>query len=131
MMIEKTFMKFGKGLTGIIGKTKNLRIIQIWVKSQHKCSEVLQNLDELRNRDDWLMTKHRENTAKITNDQVDKFQSSLLEGFQSKIKRKAVTMKTSEVAKKKKTLWSYNTEIILSMELCLNFTNKLKINDLF
>ena len=60
MMIETTRMKFGKGLRGIIGKTTNPRTIQIWAKSQHKCSEVLQNLDKLRNRDEPNMTKHKE-----------------------------------------------------------------------
>ena len=71
MMIETTFMKFGKGPTGIIGKTANLRTIQIWAKSQHKRSEVLHNLDELCCRDETNMKKHKENTRKIKNDQAD------------------------------------------------------------
>ena len=41
MMVETIFMKYGKGPAGIIGKTTNPRTIQIWAKSQHKCSEVL------------------------------------------------------------------------------------------
>ena len=52
MIIETTFMKFKKGPTGIIGKTTSPRTIQIWANSQHKCIEVLQNLDTLRNRDE-------------------------------------------------------------------------------
>lgn len=71
MMIETTFMKLGKGPTGIIGKTANLITIHIWAKSQHKRSEVLHNLDELCCRDEPNMTKHKENTATIKNDQVD------------------------------------------------------------
>ena len=64
MIIETTFMKFGKGPARIIGKTTNPRTIQIWGKSQRKCSEVIQNLDELRNSDEPNMTKHKgKNTA--------------------------------------------------------------------
>ena len=71
-IIETTFMKFVKSPTGIIGKTTNPRIIQIWAKRQHKYNEVLQNLDELRNRDEPNMTKHKEeNTTSIKNDHVD------------------------------------------------------------
>ena len=40
IMIETMFLKFGKGSTGIIGKTTNPRTIQIWVKNQHEWSEV-------------------------------------------------------------------------------------------
>ena len=72
MMIETTFMKFGKGPTGIIGKTTNPRTIQIWAKSQHRCNEVLQNLDVLRNKNEKIMKTHKEETSgRIKNDQVD------------------------------------------------------------
>ena len=54
------------------------------------------------------------------------FQSSILEGFQSKLKRKAVTMKTPKEAKKKKFVKVFNTEIIFSRVLYLNFMKKLK-----
>ena len=66
-------MKIGKGPTGIIGKTIKPRTIQIYAKSQHKCSEVLQDLDELRSRDEPNMKKHKEEkTGRIKNDQVDR-----------------------------------------------------------
>ena len=43
MMTENSYMKFGKGRNGIIGKTTKPRTLQIWAKSQHLCSEVLQS----------------------------------------------------------------------------------------
>ena len=50
MMIETSYMKFGKGPSGIIGKTTKPKTIQIWAKSQLSCSEVLQTLDAIRNK---------------------------------------------------------------------------------
>lgn len=71
MIIETTFMQFGKGPLGNVVNTTNPRIIQIWAKSQHKCSEVLKNLDNLWNRDESNITNHKEaNTARIKNHQV-------------------------------------------------------------
>ena len=73
MTIETAFIEFGKGPTEIIGKTITLRTIHIWAGSQHKCSEVLQNLDKLQNKDKPNMTKNKEeNSARIKNDQVDR-----------------------------------------------------------
>lgn len=71
MIIETTFMQFGKGPLGNVVNTTNPRTIQIWAKSQHKRSEVLHNLDELCCRDEPNMKKHKENTRKIKNDQAD------------------------------------------------------------
>ena len=84
MMKEATLVSFRKVPTGIIGKTTNSRIIQIWGKSQHKCSDLLQNLDNLRNRDEPNMAKHKEgNTAIIKNNQADhtKLKSFLITGI--------------------------------------------------
>ena len=52
MMIETSYMKFDKGPNGIIGKTTKPRTLQIWAKSQHSCSEVLQSLDSIREKDE-------------------------------------------------------------------------------
>ena len=60
MMIETSYMKFGKGLNGIIGKTTKPRTLQIWAKSQHSCSEVLQSLDSIRETHEIRMTTHKE-----------------------------------------------------------------------
>lgn len=48
-----------KGPTEIIRKTANPRTIQIWAKIQQKCNEVLQDLDELPNRDEPNIRRHR------------------------------------------------------------------------
>ena len=60
MMIETSYMKFGKGPNGIIGKTTKPKTLQIWAKSQHSCSEVLQSLDAIRENQECTMTTHKE-----------------------------------------------------------------------
>ena len=60
MMTESSCMKFGKGPNGITGKTRKPRMLQIWAKSQHSCSEVLQSLDSIREKDESMMTTHKE-----------------------------------------------------------------------
>ena len=64
-------MKFVKNPTRIIRKKANPKTIEIWAKSQHKRSKVLQNLDELWNSDEPNMRKHKkENTWRIKNEQA-------------------------------------------------------------
>ena len=60
MMIETSYMKFGKGPNGIIGQTMKPRTLQIWAKSQHACSEVLQSLDIIKDKNESSMTTHKE-----------------------------------------------------------------------
>ena len=60
MMIETSYMKFGKGPNGIIGKTTKPRTLKIWAKSQHTCSEVLKSLDVLRENQEYTVTTHKE-----------------------------------------------------------------------
>ena len=60
MMIETSYMKFGKGPSGIIGKTTKPKAIQIWAKSQLSCSQVLQTLDAIRNKAENTMSTHKE-----------------------------------------------------------------------
>ena len=60
MMIETSYMKFGKSLNGIVRKTTKPRTLQIWAKSQHSCSEVLQSLDSIREIHEIRMTTHKE-----------------------------------------------------------------------
>ena len=59
-MIETSYMKFGKGPSGIIGKTTKPKTIQIWAKSQLSCSEVLQILDAIRNKAENTMSTKKE-----------------------------------------------------------------------
>ena len=73
MMIETSYMKFGKGPSGIIGQITKPRTLQIWAKSQHACSGVLQCLDQVREKDENLMTTHKEEKAgRIKADIIDK-----------------------------------------------------------
>ena len=52
MGIETTYMKVGKGPAGLIGNTTNTRSVKIWANSHHLCSEVLTELECLRNKGD-------------------------------------------------------------------------------
>ena len=69
MMIETSYMKFGKGPSGVIGVTTKPRTVQIWAKSQHSCSRILKELSELRNKEDPKIIFHKEEgNARIMND---------------------------------------------------------------
>ena len=59
-MIETSCMKFGKSPNGIIGKTTKPRTLQIWTKSQHLYSEVLQSFDSIREIYEITMTTHKD-----------------------------------------------------------------------
>ena len=59
-MIETSCMKFGKSPNGIIGKTTKPRPLQIWTKSQHSYSEVLQSFDSIREIYEITMKTHKE-----------------------------------------------------------------------
>ena len=52
MMIKTSYMKFAKGPSGIVGQTTKPRTLQIWAKRQHTCSEILQSLDSIREKDE-------------------------------------------------------------------------------
>ena len=73
MMIETSYMKFGKGPSGIIGQTTKPRTLQIWAKRQHTCSEILQSLDSIREKDESTITNHKEETVgRMKADEIDK-----------------------------------------------------------
>ena len=66
-------MKFGKGPNGIIGKTIKPWTLQIWAKSQHSCSEVLQSLDSIREIHETRVTTHKEEKdGRMKADIIDK-----------------------------------------------------------
>ena len=52
MGMETTYMKIGKGPAGLIGITTNARSVQIWANGHHLCSELLTELEGLRNNGD-------------------------------------------------------------------------------
>ena len=73
MMIETSYMKFGKGPSGIIGQKTKPRTLQIWAKSQHTYSEILQSMDSIREKDESTITNHKEETVgRMKADEIDK-----------------------------------------------------------
>ena len=48
MFIESTFMRHGHGRAGIIGITLKPEALKTWALSRHICSQLIQNLAELR-----------------------------------------------------------------------------------
>ena len=73
MMIETTFMRYGKGPGGIIGVTTKPKTVSIWANSLHSCNEVLKDLDDVRERDSTLKTHHKEELiGRINADENDR-----------------------------------------------------------
>ena len=50
MSIKAINMKISKGSEGIIGQTTNFRSVTIWVNSHHFCSQIVTELEGLRNK---------------------------------------------------------------------------------
>ncbi|MEM7297990.1 MAG: hypothetical protein AAF391_06960, partial [Bacteroidota bacterium] len=74
MGIECTYMKIGKGPTGMIGKTTNSRSVQTWANGHHLCSELLTELESLRNstKTSSNETHKEEGKGRIQSDAIDK-----------------------------------------------------------
>ena len=74
MMIETTYMKYGKGPSGLIGITTNPRSVQIWSNSHHIVNETLRNLERFtqEERDDVITTHKEESRARIVGDAADR-----------------------------------------------------------
>ena len=73
MMIETTYMRYGKGPGGIIGVTTQPRTVQIWTESLPACTEVLKELDEVREKNSKVKSSHKEESdTRITNDLKDR-----------------------------------------------------------
>ena len=51
MFIETTFIRYGKGPGGIVGVTLQPKVVQKWANSLHICTQILMDLDEIRERD--------------------------------------------------------------------------------
>ena len=69
MMVEPTYMRYGKEVGGIIGVTTNPRLVQTWSESLLAYSEILKNLDQLREKHPKTKTVHKEESkAKICAD---------------------------------------------------------------
>ena len=72
MMIETTYMKFGKGPRGIIGVATQPRTLKVCAKSQHIQNKLLSDLEYLRNKDESPNQVHKEETkTQIASDNKD------------------------------------------------------------
>ena len=60
MSIEAIYMKIGKGPACLIRQSTNSRSVTIWANSHHLCSEILTELESLRNSDKKDESKHKE-----------------------------------------------------------------------
>ena len=58
--IKATYMKINKGLEGIIGQKTNFRSIPIWINSHKLFSEILAELEGLRNKVKKDKSKYKE-----------------------------------------------------------------------
>ena len=73
MGIESTYMKIGKGPSGIIGVTTNERTVKIWSNSHHLCGELLTELEDLRTSTANKDGKHKEEgQGRIKGDMEDR-----------------------------------------------------------
>ena len=84
MHIETTFMRHGKGPRGLVGITLKPKAVKQWSLSLHACSQILQDLEEMRNRNNCKdRLKHKEELpGRIRSDSHDR----------SKIREKLATM---------------------------------------
>ena len=72
MMIETQYMRYGKGRNGIIGFTTNQGALQVWTKSHHASTILLNDLNELRDKNDPVSIIHKkEGIKRISNDVLD------------------------------------------------------------
>ena len=73
MSIESTYMKIGKGPSGIIGVTTKERSVKIWSHSHHLCGELATELEDLRQEREPKLKMHKEELAgRIKSDVADR-----------------------------------------------------------
>ena len=74
MHIETTFMRHGKGPRGLVGITLKPKAVKQWSLSLHACAQVLQDLGEMRDRNNCKdQLKHKEELpGRIKSDAVDR-----------------------------------------------------------
>ena len=62
MFIESTFMRYGHGQAGIVGITLKPETLKTWALSRHVCSQLMEDLAELRGESDEnkALTSHKE-----------------------------------------------------------------------
>ena len=73
MAIESTYMKIGKGPSGLIGVTTKERTVKVWANGHHLCKKHLSELDNLRDTEKNNIMKHKEEgLGRIKADQLDR-----------------------------------------------------------
>ena len=75
MFIELTFMRYGHGRSGIVGITLKPETLKTWALSRHICSQLMEDLAELRaDSDDNRFQDHHkeESTAQMVSDKKDR-----------------------------------------------------------
>ena len=74
MAIESTYMRYGKSKNGIVGITLNQQALKTWAYSRHACSQVISQLNELRDKNpqNTQLTHKEESPARIEHDKVDR-----------------------------------------------------------
>ena len=75
MFIESTFMRYGHGQAGIAGITLKPETLKTWALSRHVCSQLMEDLVELRGESDEnkAQTSHKEEgITHIENDKKDR-----------------------------------------------------------
>ena len=74
MFIDSTFMRYGHGWAGIVGITLKPETLKTWALSCHICSQLMEDLAELRGEsdDNRFQDHHKEEAAaRIDNDKKD------------------------------------------------------------
>ena len=75
MFIESTFMRYGHGWSGIVGITLKPETLKTWALSRHICSQLMEDLAELRadSDDNRLQDHHKlKSTARMVSDKKDR-----------------------------------------------------------
>ena len=73
MAIESTYMKIGKGPSGLIGITRQERAVKVWANGHYLCNNLLSEFENLRSSDNKDRTKHKEEgDGRIKADQIDR-----------------------------------------------------------
>ena len=78
MGVETTYMKHGKGPSGIIGITTNERAVRVWSNGHHLRGAVLNELESLRDTTKKVNAVHKEEQkGRISADTVDRVLAAL------------------------------------------------------
>ena len=73
MAIESTYMRMGKGPSGLTGVITREMTVKVWANGHHLYNKLLPEIDTLGNSDNVDRTKHKkEGDGKIKADQLDR-----------------------------------------------------------